>query len=238
MKEISPLLVIVLLIITILRLVLAIQLTVVARQKDMRNLLWLSVYFYATFFFDIFLNLNATTHTMVNVGGMTLYIFSALYSLAYLVGDIALISFIRLTFYRDRKSPYLFYLGSALAFFIIGLVVAFTTASSVTAPFNPFIWVWLTSAAYQGYRQIADKPVEDWVKARYQLMLAYAIPLLLVALLSIPVAMGAGQIISILGILISIPAFILQYLVWAMPANFRRYLNRNYVAATEEEIMN
>lgn len=239
-------LVLLLLLVTAVRLGLAIWLTYAARQKEKRNLRWLALYFGATFFMDIFLNINVTAQPVVHIGTLTLAIFLVLFSSACLVGDLAMIMFIQRTFYQERKSPRPFFVGTALFFFLVGILLAFVP--TYMAPLNFFIWGWLAVAAYRGYRQIAaDKSVEDWVKARYQLTLTYALMLALIALLTIWQSYSTDYLTPVLNIVTTILAFVLECLVWIMPQGFRRFLNRKYVlpaqplqvytAMSEEEIM-
>jgi len=164
--------------------------------------------------------------------------------------------FIQKTFYQDRKSPFPIFMGLAL------IVLAADILYAEFLPYHsPFNWLWLVWAGYQAYRRIADdQAVDDWIKARYKLVIAYSglslvaplwTILFLIAMVVPAVAAfiyaPTNILIAQVGILAFVTAgIVLQYLAWIMPEKYREWLNRNYqppakeaaeADLTEEEIM-
>jgi hypothetical protein len=156
-------------ILVIARLVIAIQLTRVALRQKLPNLLWLAGFFYITGIGDVFITLSPIT--------MLLWPFNLLVGLA----EIVMVMFIQKTFYRDRKSPFLIFMILALVVFAFALYNAFFLEFngvhySGLPYYSPFNWIWLILVGYQAYKKIAADPVvEDWVKARYKLVIAYSL---------------------------------------------------------------
>lgn len=203
------------------RLIIAVQLTRAARRKALPNLLWLAAFFYLTSTGDVALFFGLTWIFGLGVG----------------LGEIVMVMFIHQTFYRDRRSPYLIFLAIALADTVINFQISFDGSSLLV--FSPFNWLWLMIVAYQSYKQIAaDKSVEDWIKARYKLIIAYSVaalgtPMLTLLGLVAPLFPLAAAVLEslilafvILGSLVTF--VVLEYLAWAMPEAYRRFLNRNY----------
>jgi hypothetical protein len=176
------------------------------------------------------------------------------------LGEVVMVMFIQKTFYQDRKSPYLIFMIIALA--ILGASMYMLSIQMAFLPYySPFNWLWLVFVVYQAYKKIATDPaVEDWVKARYKLVIAYSLAALagpiftILSLLAFPLpALGAWLFvetnIQAAGVIILIFTTIgiaLEYLAWVMPESFRSYLNRNYkppvldsadLGLSEEEIM-
>jgi hypothetical protein len=92
------------------------------------------------------------------------------------------------------------------------------------------IWLWHALAAFKAYKPVSDDTkVEDWVKGRYRLMIAYSVLQSLVGVVMIvrPFVSGAALDYVIYGsALLVMSTTIMQYLVWAMPGGFREWLNR------------
>lgn len=147
------------------------------------------------------------------------------------ITSMCLVMFVQRTFYRDRKSPYLFILGLLL---IIGIWQIYSTITNPTAYMSwsqlgfAIVWGWQSYLAIKTRSDIgSDLTVEDWVKARYLLWFAYTFPMFLLVirmLLPIPYTAIESYITSpIVGL-----AVIIQYITWAMPEFIRLWLNRNY----------
>lgn len=235
-------------ILVLARLIIAIQLTRVGRRQKLPNLFWLAAFFYITGFGDVFITLSPVTNLMWP------------FFLAVGLGEVALVMFIHKTFYQDRKSPYLFFMVIALAILAYDMYSLFAFPESTFLPhYNPFNWLWLIVVGSQAYKRIAtDRAVEDWVKARYKLIIAYSLAALVAPLYSILVviamfspAFAASffvptiQLVAQVGILIFVTiGIVLEYLAWVMPERYRKWLNRNYqppgqdqAELSEEEIM-
>jgi len=230
-------------ILVVARFIIAVELTRVGRRQNLPNLLWLAAFFYITGTGDIFFTLSTFTN------------FLWPFFLSVGLGEIVLVMFIHKTFYQDRKSPYLIFMVIALIFFLINI---FSTFFAYWSPFN---WIWLIVVANQAYKRIAANPmVEDWVRARYKLVIAYSVVTLFPPLYTIlwPLAIvipsigdvlfspTGGVIALVVNVGFSTIGVVLAFLAWVMPEGYRNYLNRNYqppvldkaeVELSEEEIM-
>lgn len=225
-------------ILVIARLIIAIQLTRVGQRHKLSNLFWLAGFFYITGIGDIFITLSPVTAIIWP------------FFLAVGLGEVMLVMFIQKTFYQDRKSPYLIFMVIALAIFGASL---YMLANQMTflPYYSPFNWLWLIWVGYQAYKKIAtDQAVEDWVKARYKLIIAYSLAALVapiytiltllpfvipsvVAWLFAPTSILVAQITILVFVTIGIA---LEYLAWVMPESYRRYLNRNYRAPVPDKV--
>lgn len=233
-------------ILVVARFIIAVQLTRVGRQQKLPNLLWLAGFFYITGIGDIFVSLSPVTN-------LTWPFF-----LAVGLGEVVMVMFIQTTFYQDRKSPYLIFMVLAVAILVVDMIA--WSNSAYVPYYSPFNWIWLIWVAYQAYKKIAANPaVEDWVKARYKLIIAYSLAALAAPLYSIislfalvspsfaawfynspstPIIQVGAQVVILIFATIGIA---LEYLAWVMPEKYLQWLNRNYQAPApdkaEEEIM-
>lgn len=224
------------------RLVIAVQLTRVAHRQNLPNLYWLAAFFFITC-----------------IGDISFTFFSLIWMLGIAVGlgEIALAMFIQQTFYRDRKSPFAIFMGISVVYALVDTIMPLVVPGTFPY-FSPFNWIWLAMAGYQGYKQIAsEKIVDDWVKARYRMVIAYSVialaaplqSLLLMASFALPSLMAVAYSSAIITVvqLFTIAGVVLEYLAWVMPGFFQRFLNRNFHPASqslnvsldmsEEEIM-
>ncbi len=228
-------------ILVIARFVIAVQLTRVGRRQKLPNLLWLAAFFYITGAGDIFVTLSPVTKLtwpfFLSVG----------------LGEVVMVMFIQKTFYQDRKSPYLIFMAIAVAILVVDMISWFNSA--YVPYYSPFNWLWLIWVAYQAYQKIATNPaVEDWVKARYKLIIAYSLAALpaplysIISLFALVIPPFAAwfytgptaptiQVGAQVGILVFVTIGIaLEYLAWVMPEGYRRYLNRNYQQPVQEKV--
>jgi hypothetical protein len=212
-------------------------LTRVGQRHKLSNLLWLAGFFYITGTGDIFITLSPVTNIIWP------------FFLAVGFGEVMLVMFIQKTFYQDRKSPYLIFMVIALAIFGASLYML-ANQMAFLPYYSPFNWLWLIWVGYQAYKKIAtDQTVEDWVKARYKLIIAYSLAALVAPIYTIltllpfvipSVAVWLFAPTSILVAQVGILVFVtigiaLEYLAWVMPERYRRYLNRNYRAPMPDE---
>jgi len=219
-------------ILVIARFIIAIQLTRVGRRENLPNLLWLAAFFYITGTGDIFFTLSTFTN------------FLWPFFLSVGLGEIMLVMFIHKTFYQDRKSPYLIFMFVAVVFLLANI---FSTFFAFWSPFN---WIWLIVVANQAYKHVAINPmVEDWIKARYKLVIAYSLVTLFPPLYTILwiVAMAiqpladlifspvGGIIALVVNVGFSTVGVVLAYLAWVMPEKYRLYLNRNYQPPVQDK---
>lgn len=231
------------------RFIIAVQLTRVGLRQKLPNLLWLAGFFYITGIGDIFITLSPKTNLLWP------------FFLAVGLGEVMLVMFIHKTFYQDRKSPYLIFMVIALGILVVDMVLLRVNPEQTYLPhYNPFNWLWLIWVGYQAYKKIAANPaVEDWVKARYRLIIAYSLAALVAPLYSIIslipyISQDFGawfytgttgpiiQLVAQVGILAFVTiGIVLEYLAWVMPEKYRKWLNRNYRPLVqdkaEEEVM-
>ncbi len=223
------------------RIVIGVSLTRAASRQNVRNLFLLAAVFYIYALSNVFYTQTLYNAFLFTGGAMLAQVFQVL--------------FINQTFYRDRPSPWKIFMAITL---LAGLGILWFNMSKSTERNSIALvsiviacnWLWHTVIAGQAYRAAApDRTVEDWIKTRYRLMIAYCSISVLAGALGVIVALQEMPAMAIqipIG-LISIGSIVLQYLVWVMPEGFRQYSNRNYqvpVQATrdiadlsEEEIM-
>ncbi|MBK9923746.1 MAG: hypothetical protein IPP66_00510 [Anaerolineales bacterium] len=231
-------------VLVIARFIIAIQLTRIGRHQKLPNLLWLAGFFYITGLGDIFFTLSPFTN------------FIWPFFLSVGLGEIMLVMFIHTTFYQGRKSPYLVFMVIAFAFLLLNV---FSTTFAYWSPFN---WIWLIVVGYRAYKQISTNlAVEDWVKIRYKLVIAYSLVTLFLPLYTVVWVSASfvpswqtliyspvgGVIALMVNVSFTTLGVVLAYLAWVMPENYRRFLNRNYkppvqdaveMQLSEEEIIN
>jgi len=207
------------------RVVIGVSLTRRALQKNVHSLLWLAAVFFINGFSNIFY-----TPTFYNG-----YVFF----LGALPDQVCLILFIHRTFYRERRSPWAIFMAiTLLGALAIALDFTERTILNTVSVLIACNMLWHTLIAVQAYRATAsDRVVEDWVKARYRLMIAYCVLAVLFPVMGVidavvDIPRSVAQ--PLIG-LISIAAIVLQYLVWVMPEGFRRWLNRNYQSPVQDE---
>lgn len=200
-------------ILIVVRTLIALQLLRASRDKGLLNLRWLALHFVFTCLGDIALAF-LTSRWM--------------FALGQALGEMSLVMFIHQTFYNDRKSPYRIFLGIAAIYGVLGIAIGLNKPMPPSpTPVNPFDWGWLIVVSSQAYRHIrTDKNVEDWIKWRYRLMIAYAAFLLISPINTTVNFLSPGLLPS--SAWTQVVAGAVQYLVWVMPEAFRRFLNRNY----------
>lgn len=218
---------IVLVIVSLLRLTVALPLFRTARRNQLSNLYWLSAQFFCLVIAVPF----AETGTIGNS-----WIFWTFIS----ISEIALILFIHTTFYRGRTSPIPFFISLAIIGLIGGLygnaTDNFTLSAWFVYPNAILIWLWHTIIAYQSFQNVqAERDTEDWVKSRYRLMITYSMLDVLSAVGGTIATTGlvTTQFSTIIVVLFNFSSVIIQILVWVMPEPFRHWLNRNHKATLE-----
>ncbi len=223
-------------ILIVLRLWIAMRLVATAHDTGVSSLNWLGVAF---FIFALCMPFAGITGSPLGATPASPWLYQGIFSLA----DIAAIIFVNTTFYQGRKSPMHWFLGLAT----IGMVATFYGIAISPSNYyqNPWVatgqvvtclvWGWQGWAGYQVWRSVAkEHMVEDWVKARYQLVVWYSVFQVIGNLVNFlrilfgidsPVLSNAMGLISLVT---SIANVVLAYLAWAAPASFYRWLNRNY----------
>ena len=247
---------ILLFVLILLRLWIGLALFNSARKNGVPSLYWLALLFLANV---VALSFAPTAGNPLGdlPDKISLWLFNG--TLVVLAWTLAV--FVHTSFYVDKQSPFAGILGTYLILAVVALYGVGISASNIQQ--SPWVsagnlitlglWAWHGWAAWQAYQEVArERTVEDWVKARYGMMVAYSVVAVIGAAGSITrVVLAGGTSANALGngmalvtLVCQILSVSLQFLVWVMPERFRGWLNRNYkpVVATgpamsEEELM-
>lgn len=225
---------IVLTVFTLTHLWIAVQLVLTARKSNQRNLYWLAGLFALVVCYSFF---TPTAESPLS----NYWVFH----LGLIAGNFCLAMFIHTTFYRDRKSPVYIFLGMVVLAFVVdiyALAVNDLNLAGIMTIVGFINWTWHLVVARSAYGTVAADPsVENWIKARYRLMIVY-IPLMMLITMQVTVSYTASIINLVLppillpiSLIIIIASIVLQFLVWVMPEPFRLWLNREQQTRHEEE---
>ncbi len=233
-------------ILILIRFVTGLRLLISGRMNHLPNLIWLSVSMFVTVIILLFAPVEG--NPLANLP-ISLWIFTV----GSFLGQASLIIFNQLTFYKDRKSPVvwiwaIFILCSGLATY--GVFVSESNFKqspwvAASSPVAAIIWIWHGWLAYQALNRLAsEQSVEDWIKTRYRLIIAYSIVLTIGAIASIirnffaggALQSSLGSLMATISLITQIVSITLLFLVWVMPEGFRQWLNRNQQARSEEQI--
>lgn len=213
---------ILLIILTVIRLWIALQLFLTARKSHLDNLYWLAWMFILAIY-----TLFAPT------GNSPISNIVVFYS-GYMAGHFCLTMFIHTTFHRERSSPLRFVLALLIVASVVEIYAFFVNNASlagIVSLVGLVNWGWHFIEARSAYTKIANDPsVEKWVKVRYQLMMTYIVmmmmPTIQLGIFTSNPSLSFVPIILVIGLLAIIVSVILQFLVWVMPEPFRLWLNR------------
>lgn len=229
----------------LLQLITGIQLFIVARRNNLPNLFWLSAAFVASAIGVAFVDFSNNPLGKLDISKWMINGFIFLINLI-------LIQFIRTTFYQNKPSPHRIFEGIHL---LLGAMGFYGLSQSGNDSFslspyvaslsisNMLVLLWQGAIAVQSLQSVAnDSSVEDWVRARYQLIFWHSATGALYALTNaawIGLSIKPGVAAALMGLVIlltSIITTILQFLVWVMPEPFRNWLNRNQQKNAEERV--
>lgn len=154
-----------------------------------------------------------------------------------IISSLCTVMFIQHTFYRDRKSPYLYILALILVLGIFQVWSLFSPLSGAAFTFLSYtlVWGWQAFLAYQAITHFSQpnfRLVEDWIKARYWLWFSYTFVMFLLGIRMIIPALRAESVFTLSLVILGA---IVQYITWVMPRPIRRFLNRNYKPAINED---
>jgi hypothetical protein len=182
-----------------------------------------------------------------------------LFSGGLVLTQFVVILFTVATFYQNRKSPAEWFWGLTL---VAGVATLYGIAISAS-PYAQSAWVasiqiaacanwaWLGWAGYKAWRTVANvRAVEDWVKARYQIVLWFAVFQVIGALTSFARVAFFGEIaanpnrtlLALVALVCNMITVVLAYFAWAAPQGYYRWLNRNFKpqepnTMNEDEVM-
>jgi len=248
----------ILLVIQILaELIVVIRLLILARRNNLPNVYWLAATYFAAALGLVFAPTEGNPF-----GGLpiSVWIFTIV---EFVMTQMLTLGFTQATFYRDRKSPLWWYVGLCTILTVMAVYGLFLSESNYNQ--NP----WVASACaglalaliwhgWCAYRALADlskeQAVEDWVKARYRLIVFYSAMVVIGQIGNVirTVFVGGstvnplGNAMGLLSLTAQFATLFAEALAWIMPEGYRRWLNRNYqppvqeeseLALSEEEIM-
>lgn len=229
----------------LIQLITGVQLFIVARRNNLPNLFWLSAAFIASAIGVIFVDFGNNPLGKLNISKWMIngFIFFI---------NLILIQFIRTTFYKNKPSPHRIFEGVHLILGVLGFyglsqsgndsfsLSPYVASLSIS---NMLVLLWQSVIAVRSLQSISDDDsVEDWVRARYQLIFWHSITGAIYALTNaawIALSISPGVVAGLMGLVIlltSIITTILQFLAWVMPEPFRKWLNRNQQKNTEKRI--
>jgi hypothetical protein len=199
----------------VLRLGIGLILLRLALNPRSRNLHWLAACFYLNFF--------------------VLFLTGSVVSQAVVIAiQICLAMFTHTTFYRDRRSPIRWVIGALLlgggASLYLWQPVPGNIGMRLMFAICALNWSWHALVAWQVWRKLTpDRMIEDWIKARYAMVVAYAAMMSLLFLYPLLPMRGGSMVFYRWAFPVTMVAsVVLQYLAWGMPGVLRRFLNRNY----------
>ncbi|MFX1398991.1 MAG: hypothetical protein ACFFAS_18345 [Promethearchaeota archaeon] len=186
--------------------------------------------------------------SMVNVESPPIFL------LAFIPMNIAVwshIIFIKLTFYKDRKSPISILLAIIIPISVLQWILSGIHDIGLNKSFLMFFfggrllfsilqvitYGWLAYSFLKTYLKTRNnKMLEPWVKARYLLIITYASAKLVVGLL-MPFSPITITPLDWIFIPMAVAAFTVMpslFLAWVMPKGLKKWLNRNFIIKEEE----
>jgi len=169
--------------------------------------------------------------------------------------------FTKLTFYQNRKGPFLIFLLIAIIAWILEIPMSLLSATMTDPNIYAFIGNvlfgitlmiaagWFSFASFEAHKEIKSLDLEPFQKKRYTLFGTSGALLAFGGFLFIfwtPAKLDDTLTLVVQGTvaLVSVIFVIINYLVWISPEFFKRYLNRGYKKTdsdepelSEEEIM-
>ena len=180
-----------------------------------------------------------------------------------MLSNISLVFFTKLTFYRDRKSIFMYLLVSLIIVkvidFILKLYIPFSLPLRfvVSSPELPYFYLflilsslsillsypWLGLTALKYYHSIKAREIEPWIKIRYKLIgyssLIITINGILYLLMPIDTYDWEHLNSFIIGLIITINTTIFSIanlIAWVIPKKLKNYFNRHYQGVIEEDL--
>jgi hypothetical protein len=180
-----------------------------------------------------------------------------------MLSNISLVIFTKYTFFKERRSPFLFLLTSLVIVKVIDLVLKIFIPFSIPLNFVlnsseiPFFYLylivtsssillsylWLGLSSLKYYKLIKGENIEPWVKKRYQIIgySSLIITLNSIVYLLFPINTYNWEAIFpfTLGLLLTINTTIFSIsnlVAWIMPKRLKNYLNKGYQRINDEDL--
>ena len=182
-------------------------------------------------------------------------IFNIIVKGLYYLCVIFLSLFVRLTFYKDKKSPFVLIIIISTGVFIVSLIVGVINPTSLKDIYyfmgqftlNILIMIaayWYGFVALKQYSSFKNQNIQPWIKKRYLISsitsLCFASSGLSSTIIEIINWDLSIRIISILSLLITtillITFVIGSFLAWVMPERLKHFFNKDYHKTEEEEL--
>jgi hypothetical protein len=194
---------------------------------------------------------------------IVLILFVGTSNIVNIFSNISLLFFIKFTFFRDRKSSFMYLLVSLIIVkildFSLKLYIPFSIPLNfvVTSSEVPYFYLyltltslsvllsypWLGLTALKYYHLIKAREIELWVKVRYKLIGYSSLIITINAILYLfmPIDTYDWEYLNsfIIGLLITINTTIFSIanlFAWVMPKKLKNYFNRHYQATVEENL--
>ena len=202
---------------------------------------------------------------IINSVRMVVYAFTSfiiLYLIMIQVPNILLLIFIQVTFFRNKKSPFKFFLITLIIVRSIDLCIRlqygitipmrypldesylifyYYILFSITLSFL-FSHMWLGIISIKYYKSLESIKIESWIKKRYQIIgiasIIYGSSIFLYYLIPYNFVPGP-DFLSVL-LVAFITSFTIFYsscmlIAWIMPPRLKAYFNRDYQVLSEKE---
>jgi len=226
--------------------VVGIRLLILSRRNNLPNVYWL-----AAMYFTVGLGLVFAPSVGNPFGDLPVSLWIFIVSI-YVAAQMLTLGFTQATFYQDRKSPLWWYVGTCTILTIMtvyGLVLSESNynqnpwvASTFVGLILAVVWHgWCAYRAVEGFSK--EQAVEDWVKARYRLIVFYSVMVVIGMIGNFirtvfaggSTATPLGNAMGLLSLIAQFATISAQVLAWVMPEGYRRWLNRNYQLPVQEE---
>jgi hypothetical protein len=179
-----------------------------------------------------------------------------------MLSNISLVIFTKYTFFREKKSPFLFLLILLVIVKVSDLIIKLFIPFSIPLNFVltpseiPFFYVyliltsssvllsylWLGLASLKYYKLIKVENIEPWIKKRYQIIGYFSIIISLNSIIYLLIPSNTYDWEAIfpftLGLLLTINTTIFSLsnlIAWIMPQRLKNYYNKDYQRIIEED---
>ena len=188
------------------------------------------------------------------IWGLSLSNYLVIYTLQFL-GYMGINFFTRNTFYSNQKSKFVFIIIATSVTYVLLFIPHFLKETGIVPDFvdslvgryydNIFSllfagWVfgWVAISAYKSLQSLKRSEIEPWIIKRIKIVLISSVAAILISLpdlINVVTYLAFEDIMKYMQIFIVFFFMIFQYLAWAMPPFFKKYLNRGYVPPEEDE---
>jgi hypothetical protein len=182
-------------------------------------------------------------------------IYNLIVKILYFSCVIFLSLFIRLTFYKDKRSPFTLILLISTVVFIISLIVGVINPTSIKDIYyflgqftlNILIMIaayWYGFVALKQYNTFKNQDIQPWIKKRYLIssmtsfcFASSGLSSTIIEIINWELSIRIISIISLLITTILLITFVIgSFLAWVMPERLKRFFNKGYQISNEKEL--